>query len=141
MREVKNNVSVNNIILNIESIHNHLVENTHSIYTHSSYIVKLYFQCTVLTLEISCNSKRYIYLKLWLCSSLVTKLCPTLVKTWTAAHQAPLSVGFSRQKYWSGWSFPSPGVQPLGLLCCRWSPSLQLWFCLFVCFVCNQKSH
>ena len=27
---------------------------------------------------------------------------------WTAAHQAPLSTGFSRQKYWSGLPFPSP---------------------------------
>ena len=28
---------------------------------------------------------------------------------WTVAHQAPLSMGFSRQEYWSGLSFPSPG--------------------------------
>ena len=28
---------------------------------------------------------------------------------WTVACQAPLSVGFSRQKYWSGLPFPSPG--------------------------------
>ena len=28
------------------------------------------------------------------------------------AHQAPLSLGFSRQEYWSGWSFPSPGILP-----------------------------
>ena len=27
---------------------------------------------------------------------------------WTAAHQAPLSVGFSRQEYWSGVPLPSP---------------------------------
>ena len=27
---------------------------------------------------------------------------------WTAAHQAPLSTGFSRQEYWSGLPFPSP---------------------------------
>ena len=26
----------------------------------------------------------------------------------TAAHQAPLSTGFSRQEYWSGWPFTSP---------------------------------
>ena len=29
---------------------------------------------------------------------------------WTAAHQAPLSVGFSRQEYWSGVSLPSPNL-------------------------------
>ena len=28
---------------------------------------------------------------------------------WTAVHQAPLSMGFSRQEYWSGLLFPSPG--------------------------------
>ena len=30
----------------------------------------------------------------------------------TVAHQAPLSVGFSRQEYWSGWPCPSPGDLP-----------------------------
>ena len=28
---------------------------------------------------------------------------------WTVAYQAPPSMGFSRQEYWSGLSFPSPG--------------------------------
>ena len=36
------------------------------------------------------------------CGSLVAKLCPTLVTPWTVACQAPLSVGFPRQDYWSG---------------------------------------
>ena len=31
---------------------------------------------------------------------------------WTVAHQAPLSMGFSRQEYWSGLPFPSPGDLP-----------------------------
>ena len=31
---------------------------------------------------------------------------------WTVAHQAPLSVGFSRQEYWSGLPFPPPGDLP-----------------------------
>ena len=29
---------------------------------------------------------------------------------WTVACQAPLSMGFSRQEYWSGLPFPSPGI-------------------------------
>ena len=33
------------------------------------------------------------------------RLCVT---PWTAAHQAPLSLGSSRQEHWSGLSFPSP---------------------------------
>ena len=28
---------------------------------------------------------------------------------WTVAHQAPLSMGFPRQEYWSGLPFPTPG--------------------------------
>ena len=28
---------------------------------------------------------------------------------WTADHQAPLSMGFPRQEYWSGLPFPPPG--------------------------------
>ena len=28
---------------------------------------------------------------------------------WTVTHQAPRSMGFSRQEYWSGLPFPSPG--------------------------------
>ena len=28
---------------------------------------------------------------------------------WTVAHQAPLSMKFSRQEYWNGLPFPSPG--------------------------------
>ena len=34
------------------------------------------------------------------------------VTLWTIAHQAPLSLGFSRQEYWSGLPFPSPGDLP-----------------------------
>ena len=35
-----------------------------------------------------------------------------LVAPWNAAHQAPLSMGFPRQEYWSGLSFPFPGDLP-----------------------------
>ena len=49
------------------------------------------------------------------------------VTPWTAACQAPLSMGFFRQEYWSGLPFPSPGFFPtqglnlslLRLLHCR----------------------
>ena len=46
------------------------------------------------------------------------RLCETL---WTAAHQAPLSMGFSMQEYWSGLScpppgdLPDPGIKPMSL--------------------------
>ena len=44
--------------------------------------------------------------------ALVAKLCWTLATPWTVAGQAPLSVGFPRQEYWSGLLFPSPGDLP-----------------------------
>ena len=34
------------------------------------------------------------------------------VTAWTVAHQASLSLGFSRQEYWNGLPFPSPGDLP-----------------------------
>ena len=37
------------------------------------------------------------------------RLFPT---PWTVAYQAPLSMGFSRQEYWSGLAFPPPGDLP-----------------------------
>ena len=43
---------------------------------------------------------------------LVTKLCPTLATPLTVACQVPLSMRFSRQEYWSGLPFPSPGDLP-----------------------------
>ena len=40
----------------------------------------------------------------------VTQSCQTLSNSWTAAHQAPPSMGFSREEYWSGVPLPSPTV-------------------------------
>ena len=57
-------------------------------------------------------------------SALVAKLCLTLATPWTVARQAPLAMGFSRQEYWSGLPFPSPGDLPdPGIE--PWSPALQ----------------
>jgi len=41
---------------------------------------------------------------------------------WTVVYQAPLSMGFSRQEYWSGFPFPppgdlpGPGIKPMSLM-------------------------
>ena len=51
-------------------------------------------------------------------SNKTTMFCAVLsrvqlfVTPWTTALQAPLSVGFSRQEYWSGLPFPTPGDLP-----------------------------
>ena len=67
------------------------------------------------------------------------KSCPTFVTPWTVACQTSLSMGFSRQEYWSGLPFPSPGELPGPGIEPR-SPALQacyrvLWLnslCLFI---------
>ena len=44
------------------------------------------------------------------CESEVAQSCPTLCDPVDCvAHQAPPSMGFSKQEYWSGLPFPSPG--------------------------------
>ena len=59
-----------------------------------------------------------MYLLLLLFGGLVAKSCPTLATPWTVACQAPLSMGFFRQEYWSRLPFPSPrdlpnpGIEP-----------------------------
>ena len=59
------------------------------------------------------------YIKLWISSfclflfgGLVIMLCPALVTPWTVAHQAPVSMEFLRQRYWSGLPLPSPCARP-----------------------------
>ena len=47
-----------------------------------------------------------------------------LATPWTVAHQAPLSMGFSREEHWSGLPFPLQGIfltpgSNMGLLHCR----------------------
>ena len=50
---------------------------------------------------------------------------PLFVTPWTVARQAPPSMEFSRQGYWSGLPFPSPGDLPdPGIE--PWSPALQV---------------
>ena len=43
-------------------------------------------------------------------AQLLSHVCLS-VTPWTVARQAPLSMGFSRQEYWSGLPFPSPSDQ------------------------------
>ena len=42
----------------------------------------------------------------------VTQSCLTLATPWTVARKVPLSMGFSRQEFWSGLPFLSPGDLP-----------------------------
>ena len=64
-------------------------------------------------------SPMIIYSPDWLFSRLKVKVkvkslsrVPLFATLWTSAYQAPLSMGFSRQEYWSGLPFPPPGDIP-----------------------------
>ena len=73
-----------------------------------------------------------------LCCAKLLQLCPFFVIPWTVARKAPLSMGFSRQGYWSGLPFPPPGdlpdprIKPASLK----SPTLADRF-----FITRTKSH
>ena len=65
--------------------------------------------------------KRSLWLVCVLCAQSLT--CIQVFATpWTVAHQAPLSMGFSRQEHWSGlpfpspWDLPDPGIKPTSLM-------------------------
>ena len=68
----------------------------------------------------------YIYKKkCYVCAVLflVTQSVCLFVTPWTIAHKAPLSIGFSRQEYWSGLLYPPPGDLPnLGI-----EPTSPVW--------------
>ena len=55
------------------------------------------------------------------------------VTLWTVAQQAPLSMGFSRQEYWSGLpcpppgDIPNPGIKPASYLSCIAGGIITTW--------------
>ena len=56
--------------------------------------------------------KKYQWFTWYVCVLSHFSYVQLFVTPWTVAHQAPLSMGFSRQGYWSGLPFPSPGDLP-----------------------------
>ena len=72
---------------------------------------------------ISAMLNTYIYARVCVCVCVFSHVW-LFITPWTVAHQAPLSMGFSRQEYWSGLpcpplgDFPNPGIEPR-------SPALQ----------------
>ena len=96
----------------------------------------------------------YKWLVFNVCSLSLIRL---FVTPWTVAHQAPLSMGFSRQEYWTGLPFPSPGdLHDPGNLCLLASNALagrfftieppgtslsfSVWCCLIKLFLSDSIS-
>ena len=80
--------------------------------------------------RVSCIVSRFF--TIWITCYLIISVCKVLsvmsnsATIWTIAHQTPLSMGFSRQKYWSGLPFPTlgdlpnPGLNPHLLCLLHW---------------------
>ena len=74
--------------------------------------------------KISTLSPNFGFVNYLLYISVTFSLVSNSATSWPIARQAPLSMGFPRQEYWSGWAFPSPGdllaqESNPGLLHCR----------------------
>ena len=76
------------------------------------------------------------------------QLCASL---WTETHQAPLSMGFSRQEYWSGLPFvspgdlPDPGIKPVSLMspasACRFFTTSATWEAHILQYIYTESHH
>ena len=83
----------------------------------NKYSCKWRLICNYLSLE--ANDAIYRGMRVVLCVCVCVCLCVCSLSgtwlfttPWTVARQAPLSLGFPRQEYWSGLPFPSPGDLP-----------------------------
>ena len=84
------------------------------VFASGNVLLLIFFNCLkiILSLCAVCCAKAHA----------VTLGMPDSTTIWTLAHQAPLSMGFSRQEYWSGLPCPPPGdlpdpeIEPLCLL-------------------------
>ena len=67
-------------------------------FRESSWVPRVISSCLFLPCNIMCVSHSVV--------------SDSFVTPWTVEHQTPLSMEFSRQEYWSGLPFPSPGDLP-----------------------------
>ena len=74
-----------------------------------------YVSCWQLFLGMYCRNEKKLFISYALKTKVKVKSLSRVglfATPWTVAHQAPPSMGFSRQQYWSGLPFPSPGNLP-----------------------------
>ena len=91
---------------------------------HNLLLVYLPFGWLFFLLVLKYEKGQWVHCQIKLFNSKSLSCIQLFMTPWTVAHQAPLSMGFSKQEYWSGLPFPSsgylsdPGVEPR-------SPALQ----------------
>ena len=76
------------------------------------YIYCIYSTCTIYIVYILVyiHTHTYTHMYKYTFFQCVLSRVQFFVTLWTIAHQAPLSLGFSRQRYWSGLPFPTPDI-------------------------------
>ena len=81
--------------------------------SYSKVPLAVYWKCQLLRNRCSYYLLSWNYRESLFLGKVKSLSCVRLFATlWTVAYQAPLSMGFSRQEYWSGLPFPSPGGFP-----------------------------
>ena len=75
----------------------------------SPYRIKIHERCAVCLSRLGWNQGETTWLK---CESVSHSVVLLFGTPWIVARQAPLSVGFARQEYWSGLPFSSPRHLP-----------------------------
>ena len=101
----------------------HIVGRCFTIWATREVVTVIYFcptVCSLLLSQVLCSLEMKICFSTWASypsfgkwkSEIEVARVWFFVTPWTIAYQAPLSMGFSRQKYWSGLPFPSPEALP-----------------------------
>ena len=60
----------------------------------------------------ACDKYNFTWVYMYVCVCVLVSHVQLFATPWTPACQTPLSMGFSRQEYWSGLPFSSPGGLP-----------------------------
>ena len=73
--------------------------------------VGIFLFCKYIYLNLFCFA--FVKFHIWVMCSVLSHFSHVWLSAtlWTMAHQAPLSMGFSRQEYWNGLPFPSPVIK------------------------------
>ena len=101
-------------------------ESNRGVFSFFFFKKNFYWSTVVLQCCVSFYYSKVNQLYIYVCMHAQSLSCVRLCATpWTVAHQAPLSLGLSRQEYWSGLplpfpgDLPDPGLNPCLLLCRR----------------------
>ena len=101
MQRSKMDCSVQLLLCTLKLIYESLLRDRYSFWKLPMFYLTTHYALKLISFLIPWKVKVKSLSRIWL-----------FVTPWTVAYQAPPSMGFSRQEYWSGLQFPSPGDLP-----------------------------